>query len=76
VGRRIHKLSKKYYGPFKLLKTICDVAFQVELPPTSIIHRVFHVSQLKPCFGNVVVSLQLPQEVEGNHPKKLNPWQF
>lgn len=69
AGRRIHKLSKRYYGPYKLLKAIGDVAFQVELPPTSRIHPVFHVSQLKPCFGDVSASLQLPPETESNHPQ-------
>lgn len=69
VGRRIHKLSKRYYGPYKLLKDIGNVAFEVELPPSSRIHPVFHVSQLKPCFGNIAASLQLPPETEGNHPR-------
>lgn len=60
VGRRSHKLSKRFYGPFKLISAIGDVAFQVELPPSSKIHQVFHASQLKPCFDNNVIALELP----------------
>ncbi|MCI31274.1 hypothetical protein A2U01_0052486, partial [Trifolium medium] len=68
MGRRVHKLSKRFYGPFKLIKAIGDVAFQLELPPASRIHPVFHVSQLKPCFDENVVTLDLPLEVVDNQP--------
>ncbi|PNX94328.1 Ty3/gypsy retrotransposon protein, partial [Trifolium pratense] len=68
MGRRIHKLSKRFYGPFKLIKAIGDVAFELELPPTSRIHPVFHVSQLKPCFDETSEPLDLPLEALGNQP--------
>jgi hypothetical protein len=68
VGRRIHKLSKRYYGPFKLTKAIGEVAFQLELPATSKIHPVFHVSQLKPCYGDTAVVLDLPADAVNNQP--------
>lgn len=58
--QKTHKLSKRYYGPFKLIKQICDVAFELELPPTSKIHPVFHVSQLKPCHNAAVTPNALP----------------
>ncbi|GAU15122.1 hypothetical protein TSUD_08600 [Trifolium subterraneum] len=67
-GRRIQKLAKKYYGPFKLVKAIGEVAFQLKLPSTSRIHPVFHVSQLKPCFNDVIPPLDLPLETVGNLP--------
>lgn len=44
AGHRIRKLSKRYFGPFKLIRQIGEVAFELELPPTSKIHPVFHVS--------------------------------
>lgn len=46
-GRRIRKLSKRFYEPFKIVKVIGEVAFQLELLSTSKIHPVFHVSHLK-----------------------------
>ncbi|PNX99740.1 putative retroelement pol polyprotein [Trifolium pratense] len=67
-GRRVQKLAKRYYGPFKLVNAIGDVAFQLELPPSSRIHPVFHVSQLKPCFDDSMPSLDLPLETVGNLP--------
>ncbi|KAK2441152.1 hypothetical protein QL285_012481 [Trifolium repens] len=80
VGRRIHKLSKRYYGPFKLIKAIGEVAFQLELPNTSKIHPVFHVSQLKPCFGNAATALDLPADAVENqpliHPLSVLNWKW
>jgi hypothetical protein len=68
MGRRVHKLSKRFYGPFKLTKAIGEVAFELDLPPTSKIHPVFHVSQLKPCFDENAVTLNLPQGASDNKP--------
>jgi hypothetical protein len=68
AGKRIQKLAKRFYGPFKLLAAVGEVAFQLELPPTSRIHPVFHVSQLKPCFDDSTPPLDLPLETVGNLP--------
>lgn len=46
-----HKLSPHYYGPYKILHKIGEVAYALEFPPNSNIHNVFHVSCLKKYLG-------------------------
>nr|GEY41677.1 retrotransposable element Tf2 [Tanacetum cinerariifolium] len=47
-----NKLSSKYFSPFMIIEKVGAVAYKLELPPTSQIHPVFHVSQLKRCKGS------------------------
>lgn len=68
AGHRVHKLSKRFYGPLKLLRAIGEVAFELELPLGSRIHHVFHVSQLKSCQGALPPSLLLPPHSINNQP--------
>ena len=42
------KLNPKHYGPFKIIKEISPVAYQLKLPPSWNIHPVFHASLLLP----------------------------
>ncbi|XP_076918320.1 uncharacterized protein LOC143578720 [Bidens hawaiensis] len=49
--RRNKKLSKLFYGPFKIIKKIGAVAYRLELPPGARIHPVFHVSLLREAKG-------------------------
>jgi hypothetical protein len=56
------KLAPRYIGPYQILSRRGEVAYQLSLPENlSVVHDVFHVSQLKKC-------LRLPEEqlpVEG-----------
>lgn len=46
ANRPYPKLAFKYYGPYKILDRVETVAYKLELPPNSLIHLVFQISQL------------------------------
>lgn len=60
VHRGNQKLAPKYYGPYEIIDRCGKVAYKLQLPESSQIHPVFHVSQLKIVVGDVHTSTDLP----------------
>jgi hypothetical protein len=51
LPRAHHKLSFKYFGPYRITATVRKVAYRLALRAASKIHPVVHVSQLKLAAG-------------------------
>jgi hypothetical protein len=49
-----NKLEPKNYGPYKVLQRIGSMDYKFELPPSSQVHLVFHVSCLKKVIGDKI----------------------
>ncbi|KAK2380216.1 hypothetical protein QL285_035697 [Trifolium repens] len=64
--QRYSKFTKRYHGPFQILRRIGTVAYELQLPSGARIHPVFHVSKLKEFHGNPPDTLPtLDAAVEG-----------
>jgi hypothetical protein len=64
--KKDNKLSLKYYGPYKVLQNIGTMAYKLELPASSRVHPIFHVSCLKKVIGDKIpvqtIFLELDEE--------------
>ena len=45
------KLKPNFYGPYRVICRVGEVAYELELPIGSRIHNIFHVSCLKKAIG-------------------------
>ncbi|WMV32225.1 hypothetical protein MTR67_025610 [Solanum verrucosum] len=53
------KLSPRYIGPYRMVKRIDNVAYELELPQElAAVHPVFHISMLKKCMRDPSLIVQ------------------
>jgi transposase InsO family protein len=60
VHQKSRKLGPKRLGPFTVVKKHGDLDYELELPPSLKVHRVFHVDRLSPWKGNEVNGVNPP----------------
>ncbi|KAL0462690.1 UNVERIFIED_CONTAM: Transposon Ty3-G Gag-Pol polyprotein [Sesamum latifolium] len=69
----IHKLTPRFFGPFKVLQRVGAVAYKLELPEGTRIHPIFHVSQLKKKTGSSSCAPYLPTTLTAHGHVILEP---
>ncbi|KAJ1410955.1 Chromo-like domain superfamily [Sesbania bispinosa] len=66
------KLSPRFYGPYRVVKRVGQVAY-LQLPCESRIHPVFHVSLLKKAIGPNITPRPLPPMLSENLELQVEP---
>jgi hypothetical protein len=58
---REQKLKPKFYGPYRIIRRIGEVAYKLDLMEGSKIHNIFHISCFKKVMGQQInISEELP----------------
>ncbi|KAJ0938963.1 putative chromatin remodeling & transcriptional activation CHROMO-DOMAIN family [Helianthus annuus] len=71
--RRYEKLSPRFYGPYRIKRTVGSVAYELELPHDARVHPVFHVSMLKPARGSFSAQPMAPLPITKDWEVDLQP---
>lgn len=58
--RTNEKLSPRFFGPYTIVRKVGPVAYELQLPPSSKVHPIFHVSLLRPTHSYPVDSTTPP----------------
>ena len=66
------KLAPKRYGPFKVRRVISPVAYQLDLPPSWMIHDVFHAGLLSPYHETEQYGANFPRPPQTSSTEKRN----
>eukprot|EP00253_Pinus_taeda_P033608 PITA_33608 len=62
------KLKPRFYGSYRVIRRVGQVAYELELPQGSKIHNIFHVSCLKKELGQqVIVTDEIPPMDDEGH---------
>jgi hypothetical protein len=62
--RSSQKLAFNFFGPYKIVQKVGSVAYRLELTESSLVHPVFHVSQLKKAVGSKYLVSSLPLDIQ------------
>ncbi|KAH7438552.1 hypothetical protein KP509_04G020000 [Ceratopteris richardii] len=72
------KLSPRFCGPWKIVKKLSDVTYQLEVPPDCRVHPVFHFSKLRKYISKednlieAIISLQETDSIDHSPYRILN----